>query len=77
MFHLRRQPSQHSVAALAAAAAVLLVAIVGFSVRAPLSRVPENSMKFVVGVMLTAFGIFGVQKAPARTGQATTSLCWF
>ncbi len=34
-------------------------------------------MKFVVGVMLTAFGIFGVQKAPARTGQATTSLCWF
>lgn len=45
-------------AALAAAGAVLLVAVAGFAVRAPLSRVPENSMKFAVGVMLTAFGIF-------------------
>lgn len=54
-------------AALAAAAAVLLVAIVGFTVRAPLSRVPENSMKFVVGVMLTAFGIFwGAEGAGAH-----------
>jgi uncharacterized membrane protein len=42
----------------AATAAVLLVAIAGYAIRAPLSRVPENSMKFVVGVMLTAFGIF-------------------
>jgi uncharacterized membrane protein len=54
-------------AALAAAAAVLLVAVVGFAVRAPLSRVPENSMKFVVGVMLTAFGIFwGAEGAGAH-----------
>ena len=54
-------------AALAAAAAVLLVAIVGFAVRAPLSRVPENSMKFAVGVMLTAFGIFwGAEGAGAH-----------
>jgi uncharacterized membrane protein len=54
-------------AALAAAAAVLLVAVVGFTVRAPLSRVPENSMKFVVGVMLTAFGIFwGAEGAGAH-----------
>jgi uncharacterized membrane protein len=45
-------------AAIAAAVAVLLVAVVGFAVRAPLARVPENSMKFVVGVMLTAFGTF-------------------
>jgi uncharacterized membrane protein len=27
-------------------------------VHAPLSRVPENTMKFAVGVMLTTFGIF-------------------
>jgi uncharacterized membrane protein len=27
-------------------------------VRAPLARVPENAMKFVVGIMLTSFGIF-------------------
>jgi len=45
-------------AALGAAAALVLVAVVGVSVRAPLARVPENSMKFAVGVMLTTFGIF-------------------
>ncbi len=45
-------------AAAGAAAAVLLVAGVGLAVRAPLARVPENAMKFAVGVMLTTFGIF-------------------
>jgi uncharacterized membrane protein len=45
-------------AALAAVAAVVVVAIVGVLVHAPLSRVPENSLKFAVGVMLTSFGIF-------------------
>jgi uncharacterized membrane protein len=45
-------------AAAGAAAAVLLVALVGVLVRAPLARVPENAMKFSVGVMLTTFGIF-------------------
>ena len=41
-----------------AAAAVLVVAVTGIAVRAPLARVPENAMKFAVGVMLTSFGIF-------------------
>ena len=45
-------------AAAGAAAAVVLVAAVGIAVRAPLSRVPENTMKFAVGVMLTSFGVF-------------------
>src|SRR4029077_11018552 len=45
-------------AAAGAAAALVLVAGVGFAVRAPLARVPENLMKFSVGVMLTTFGIF-------------------
>lgn len=45
-------------AALAATAAVQLMAIAGYAIRAPLARVPENSMKFVVGVMFTAFGVF-------------------
>lgn len=45
-------------AAAAAGAAVVLVAGVGVVIRAPLARVPENGMKFVVGVMLTAFGAF-------------------
>ena len=46
------------VAAAAAAAAVLVVAAIGVAVRAPLSRVPENTMKFAVGIMLTSFGVF-------------------
>jgi uncharacterized membrane protein len=47
--------------ALAAAAAVLAaltVAAVGVAARHPLSRVPENALKFAVGVLLTAYGIF-------------------
>ncbi|HUO37528.1 MAG TPA: hypothetical protein VMU34_06700 [Mycobacterium sp.] len=54
-------------AALAAVAAVLAVAAAGVAVRAPLARVPENTMKFVVGIMLTAFGTFwGTEGAGAR-----------
>jgi uncharacterized membrane protein len=45
-------------AALGAGIALVLVAGVGVLVRAPLARVPENTMKFSVGVMLTTFGIF-------------------
>jgi len=45
-------------AALGAGIALVLVATVGVLVRAPLSRVPENTLKFAVGVMLTTFGIF-------------------
>ena len=41
-----------------AAAAIVLVTAVGVLVRAPLARVPENTMKFAVGIMLTTFGIF-------------------
>ena len=45
-------------ASLGAAAACLLVLAIGLVVHRPLSRVPENTLKFVVGVMLTSFGIF-------------------
>ena len=45
-------------ATIAAGCAVVLVAAAGFAIRAPLARVPENTMKFVVGIMLTSFGIF-------------------
>ena len=52
--------NQHDVplAAAAALAAVLAVSGAGVALRAPLARVPENSLKFVVGVMLTSFGVF-------------------
>jgi uncharacterized membrane protein len=46
------------VAALGAAAALLLVVTVGGLAQAPLQRVPENTLKFIVGIMLTTFGTF-------------------
>ena len=52
--------NQHNVGAavIGAAAAVVVVAVTGVLVRAPLAKVPENAMKFAVGIMLTSFGIF-------------------
>jgi uncharacterized membrane protein len=52
--------NQHNVGAavIGAAAAVLVVTVTGIAVRAPLAKVPENAMKFAVGIMLTSFGIF-------------------
>jgi len=52
--------NQHNlpVAIIASAAAIALVIIMGVIVRGPLSRVPENTLKFIVGVMLTSFGLF-------------------
>jgi uncharacterized membrane protein len=60
--------NQHDVtlAALAAAVAVVAVVAAGLAARAPLARVPENAMKFAVGVLLTTFGVFwGVEGAGA------------
>jgi uncharacterized membrane protein len=45
-------------AAAAAAAAFVIVLGAGVVVRAPLSRVPENTLKFAVGLLLTTFGTF-------------------
>ena len=49
---------QFGPAALGAALAGVLVLLVGLAVRRPLARVPENGLKFVVGLMLTTFGVF-------------------
>ena len=45
-------------AAVGAAAAIVVVVAGGVAVRAPLARVPENTLKFAVGVMLVTFGTF-------------------
>jgi Ca2+/H+ antiporter, TMEM165/GDT1 family len=45
-------------ASLGALAACLVVVAVGFVIHRPLERVPENTLKFAVGVMLSAFGVF-------------------
>lgn len=61
----------------AAALGVIVVAGVATAVRAPLSRVPENGMKFVVGVMLTAYGAFwGAEGAGAAWPGSDAALLW-
>ncbi len=45
-------------AAVGALLAGLLVIVVGAFSRVPLSKVPENTLKFIVGIMLTTFGTF-------------------
>jgi uncharacterized membrane protein len=52
--------NQHRIglAAIAAGAAILGVMLAGLALRAPLSRVPENTMKFAVGAMLSSVGMF-------------------
>jgi uncharacterized membrane protein len=45
-------------AALGAAAAAIVVVALGFGIHRPLTRVPENALKFGVGVVIVSFGIF-------------------
>jgi uncharacterized membrane protein len=69
--------NQHNIplAALAATAAVVVVTAAGLALRAPLAGVPENTMKFVVGIMLTAFGMFwGAEGAGVRWPGADAAL---
>jgi uncharacterized membrane protein len=62
-------------AAVAGGCAVALVAAAGVAIRSPLQRVPENTMKFVVGIMLTAFGTFwGAEGAGAHWPGSDASL---
>ncbi len=61
--------NQHRVglAASAAGLAILVVVLGGVAARAPLARVPENTMKLAVGVMLSSFGMFwGAEGAGAN-----------
>ena len=45
-------------ASLGAVSALLLVMLLGVALHRPIARIPENSLKFVVGVMVCAFGTF-------------------
>ena len=45
-------------ASIGALAACILVLLVGVMVHRPLARVPENTLKFIVGIMLSSFGVF-------------------
>ncbi|HKJ53420.1 MAG TPA: hypothetical protein VKB27_18140, partial [Gammaproteobacteria bacterium] len=47
-------------AASGAAVAAVIVVVAAIAVRHPLSRVPENTLKFGVGLMLSSFGVFWI-----------------
>lgn len=49
-------------ASIGALAALVVVAALGFVLHRPLARVPENTLKFFVGVLLSAFGTFWVSE---------------
>ena len=71
--------NQHDVplAAAAAGAAILAVLLSGAALKAPLARVPENTLKFIVGVMLTSFGTFwGAEGAGVHWPGSDASLLW-
>jgi uncharacterized membrane protein len=62
-------------AAVAAAAAVIVVVAAGVAARVPLARVPENTLKFVVGLLLTTFGLFwGAEGAGAKWPASDASI---
>jgi len=52
------RPGMLAPAILGALAAAVVVVLLGVAIRHPLARVPENTLKFVVGIMLSAFGVF-------------------
>lgn len=54
-------------AGLGAGAALLLVVALGVVLHRPLARIPENTLKFLVGVLLSAFGAFWVGEGAGVT----------
>ena len=68
-------PHAFTLALVAAIGASVLVTAAGFIIHKPLSRIPENSMKFIVGTLLTSFGIYwGSEGAGAVWPHADFSL---
>jgi uncharacterized membrane protein len=47
-------------ASLGALAALVVVLAIGAAIHRPLAQIPENTLKFAVGLMLTSFGIFWI-----------------
>ena len=51
-------PAPLAAAAAGAAAALLVVVLLGFALHRPVASIPENTLKFLVGILLCAFGTF-------------------
>lgn len=69
--------NQHNIplAVIAAVLAVGVVVAAGAAAHAPLSRVPENTLKYAVGIMLTSFGTFwGAEGAGAHWPGSDSAL---
>jgi Ca2+/H+ antiporter, TMEM165/GDT1 family len=78
-FGLRAQaktPHAMALASAAAGAAAVAVIIAGVAVHKPLSAVPENTMKYAVGLMLTTFGTFWSGEGLGYFGPRGQSLEW-
>jgi Ca2+/H+ antiporter, TMEM165/GDT1 family len=64
-------------ASVGAAAAGIVVLSMGFLLRAPLTRIPENWLKFAVGVLLSAFGTLWIgESAGIRWPGRDLSIVW-
>lgn len=72
----RGMPNAMAIAAAGALAAAVMVMIAGFFARRPLSMVPENTMKFGVGLLLSTFGIFWAVEGMGFFGPEKASLQW-
>lgn len=64
------------VAIVAAVLGCVLVLVVGIAVRGPLSRVPENTLKYGVGLLLAAFGTFWAVEGLGIITPERQSLEW-
>jgi uncharacterized membrane protein len=63
-------------AAAGAAIAGTIVLLAAVIARRPLSRVPENAIKFAVGILLTTFGTFWVVEGLGYFAEGSESLTW-
>ena len=72
----RGLPTALWLASIGAAAAALVVVAAGVIVRRPLAMVPENTMKYAVGLLLSTFGVFWAIEGIGFFGTAGASLKW-
>jgi len=63
-------------AAAGAAASACIVLVVGAFAHRPLANVPENALKFAVGLLLSTFGVFWVGEGVGAFGPDAESLQW-
>jgi len=71
-----RNADSIGLAAAGAAVSAVIVLVVGAFAHRPLSNVPENGLKFAVGLLLSTFGVFWVGEGVGAFGPGGESLAW-